>query len=125
VPSTPSPTELIKMRSAWDDWLVDKCDITRSTTTEGDYGQEETEEVVAANVPAGTTSTLLPGVQQLIADQLSQVADAAVTLPFGTDVQVADNLIVTSQNDRNLEVLYVTFPGGLDAGIQAYCREIK
>jgi hypothetical protein len=125
VSHTPSPTELIKVRSAWDDWLLDVASIEREVTSQGDYGEETTPEIIASGIPCGVNSTLLPGVQQLIADQLSAVADAAVSFPYGTDVQVADVVIITSQFDRRFEVLYVTAPSAVDAGVQTYTREVR
>jgi hypothetical protein len=105
--------------------LLDTCDLEREVTSQGDYGEEDTPQIIASDVPIGINSTLLPGVQQLVGDRLSAVADAAISFPFGTDVRVADNAIVTSQDNRRFEVLYVTAPSMMDAGVQTYCREVR
>jgi hypothetical protein len=120
-----STTELAKMRDSWDNWLYDTCTITRSVVTQGDYGETEADADVHVGVKCSMTEAVLPGVQQIIAERQSRVADSMISFPFGTDVLISDVLTVTSQGNRRFEVIYVGAPSFLASGVQAYCREVK
>jgi hypothetical protein len=124
MPTTPTPTEIIQNRAALETWMLDTADIKRKVTTQGDYGEDETWEVVAPGVACSVNALLLPGVQQLIGDRLSAVADSTICFPISVDVQVADQVVVTSKGDIQFEVLYVTSPETLDTGGVTYCREV-
>jgi hypothetical protein len=106
-------------------WFTDVCRIEREVFTEGDYGEESTTEVVADNVPCGLNSVVLPGVQQVIADRQSKVADVTISLPKGTDIEIQDNVFLISQDDREFETLYVEAPQSFQSCEQAYLREVK
>jgi hypothetical protein len=121
---TPTPTELASIQESWNVWFTDTCNIEREVMTEGDYGEESTVTVVAADVPCGLTSVVLPGVQQVIATRQAKVADTTISFAKGTDIQVADDVILTSQNNRRFETLYVEAPQSYQAGEQAYLREV-
>ena len=122
---TPSPTELQEIQSDVGGWFTDVCRIEREVMTEGDYGEESTIEVVADNVPCGLNSVVLPGVQQVIADRQSKVADVTISLPKGTDIEIQDNVHITSQGNREFETLYVEAPQSYQSCEQAYLREVK
>jgi hypothetical protein len=106
-------------------WFTDVCRIERDVTTEGDYGEESTQAVIADDVPCGLNSVVLPGVQQLIADRQSKVADVTISLPMGTDIEIGDDVYLTSQDDRKFETLYVEAPQSYQTSEQAYLREVK
>lgn len=121
--NTPSSAELTKMRGDWDAWLFDTCTIRRGTKGQDAYGETSTEGDVQSGIPCGLTTSILPGVQQIIAERQSKVADSTISFPYGTDVRVADIIVLTSQSNRRFEVLYVPAPSTFESGVQAYCRE--
>jgi hypothetical protein len=106
-------------------WFTDVCRIMREIFTEGDYGEDSTFIVVADDVPCGLNSVVLPGIQQVIADRQSKVADVTISLPKDTDIQVQDDVYLTSQGDRKFETLYVEAPQSFQSCEQAYLREVK
>jgi hypothetical protein len=68
---------------------------------------------------------VLPGVEAVIATQQTRVADATVSLPYGTDCKINDTLELTSQGDRRFEVIYVPAPSDFASGLQVYAREVQ
>lgn len=122
---TPSPIEVARLQDNWDNWLSDTCEIWRDTLTQDEYGEVETPVMIASNVPCGVGGTILPGVQQLIASRQAKVADAVISMPYITDIEVADIIHLTSQGGRQFEVLYVPAPSNFESGMQAYVREVQ
>jgi len=121
----PTQTEIENLQTDWDDWLFDVCTILRQTTVQDEYGEHEEEVIVQEDVPCNMSLSVLPGVEAQIAQQQTRVADATISLPYGTDIKINDTIELTSQGDRRFEVTYVPAPSDFASGQQVYAREVQ
>lgn len=111
-----TPTELDALRSEVQTWYTDTCDIYRPTITEDAYGGEDetASTLLYSTVPCFLEST--PGRDQ-IAPLIAALREAhifVVYLPATDDVQIGDDLVITSRDDLRLRVQAVMNPETLD-----------
>ncbi len=108
---TPGAQELSKLRDEIVGWMPDVCDIHRVTAVDDAFGgQTETEALVQSDVPCSLKSGAAQEQIMTIADRLTGLQLYTVTFPALTDVQVGDNIEVTTQDDLQLRIQAVMDP---------------
>lgn len=103
--------ELDLLRQETSSWLTDTCDISREVLSDDAYGgRVETNGPVASEVPCSVQSGVAheQTVPELAA--LRNVHVFTIFFSAETDVQVQDNLTITSKNNLQLRVQAVLRP---------------
>jgi hypothetical protein len=121
--STPTATELTKQSLEWGKWLPDAADIHRDTFTRDAYGgRQAVDEVIASSVPCSLSYPVLPGTEEEVANQQVSTTDSIISLPFDTDIEIDDRVVIVSQHSKEYDVLYVIAEGSEAIGTQIYAR---
>jgi hypothetical protein len=106
-----STAEITLLRQETESWMTDVCDLYRETHTDDGFGGVTDSEVL---VQSGIRCMVQSGVahEQDLPNigALRNVHTFTITLPAETDVQVQDNLVVTSLNGLKVRVQAVLRP---------------
>lgn len=111
MPGNLSTEELSLLRTGVESWFTDTCDVYRITKEDDEYGGEgETETRIQIGVPCMLETGAAHEQVRALMGKLQGVELVLVSLPAGTDVNVEDHLVLTSQSNMHLRVQAVMDP---------------
>jgi SPP1 family predicted phage head-tail adaptor len=120
------PFPILPVRRFTEWMMTETCDVERFTSTRDEYGDEtQTWTVVHAGVPC--THEALSGDESVIAERLSADVNTRIFLPFGTDVNTDDRIVITVGDlRRRYSIDYIPDNApGLSGSVEAFCRFVE
>jgi hypothetical protein len=106
-------------------FLTDTCRIARADATASDDagGASDTNASDASVACAVVPHDALPS-EDVAGDRLTGEMRWDVLMPAGTDVAIGDQVVVTTQGDRTLEVIGVAGPRTIEVLRKVRCTEV-